>query len=62
MKTKRIKVTHTYVIKYEHEDHLAKLTKEAMERAVLMIGGAGYASDGQVYSYSIERVGKGKLC
>jgi len=58
-KKKKIKVQYEFLIEYEHEDHFNKFIEDLKKEPIYECGGAGTASDKQVYSYNCKRIGGG---
>jgi len=46
-----IKVTYTFDITYNHEDHLNSIKKDLLREPELEMMGSGVASDDNIYSY-----------
>jgi len=63
MKNKVVEITYRFKIKYGHTDHLKRIIRDLREEPVNDMSGAGIGgdgSDGKIYSYSCERIGKGR--
>jgi hypothetical protein len=61
MMKKTIYMIYKYMVEYEHADHLKDICDDLKDVPLNAMSGAGVASDGNVYSYSCDRVGKGKV-
>ena len=58
MKTKVVEITYKFKIKYGHIDLLKRIMRDLRKEPIYDMGGASII-DGEAYSYSCKRVGKG---
>ena len=59
MKTKVVEITYKFNIKYGHINLLKRIMRDLKKEPIYDMGGASII-DGEAYSYSCKRVGKGR--
>jgi ABC-type enterochelin transport system ATPase subunit len=60
-KKRVIKVTYTFDVEYEHEDHLKCIKRDLQKAPVVNMQGAGVAGGDTVYSFKCRMRDKGKI-